>query len=64
MPVPNEEYVNLPCMLNERITDVRYVCEAQGWTDLLYLLDIVRHELQIRLAPSPQMSVDLPDVPA
>ena len=64
MPETDDLSVNLPCVLNERISDVRYVCEAQGWNDLLYLLDIVRHELKVRLAPSPDVGVNAPDVPA
>lgn len=63
MPETDDLRVNLPCVLNERISDVRYVCEAQGWNDLLYLLDIVRHELKVRLAPPPQVCIDLTDVP-
>ncbi|WP_428031791.1 hypothetical protein [Ancylobacter sp.] len=51
-------------MICERMSDLRYVCEAHGWSDLLYLLDIVGHELKTRLAPPPQMSVDLSDVTA
>jgi len=62
MPETDELRVNLPCVLCERISDLRYVCEAQGWTDLLYLLDIVGHELKVRLGPPPQVCVDLADV--
>lgn len=64
MPEPDEERVDLPSVLHERIDDVRYVCEAHGWGDLLYLLDIVGHELKTRLAASTQMSVDLSDASA
>lgn len=64
MPEADQGRVNLPCVLNERIDDVRYVCEAQGWTDLLYLIDIVRYELKVRLAPSAEMSINASDVPA
>lgn len=64
MPVAHEAHVGLPTLLSERIEDVRYVCEAQGWTDLLYLIDIVRHELKVRLTPSPEMGVNATDVPA
>ncbi|GLK71726.1 hypothetical protein KHC23_13125 [Ancylobacter dichloromethanicus] len=46
MPDSNEGQVNLPCVLHERIDDVCYVCEVQGWTDLVYLLDLVAHGLQ------------------
>ena len=64
MPDADSVRVNLPCVLSERISDLRYVCEAQGWTDLLYLIDIVGHELKVRLAPSPDMGINAPDVPA
>lgn len=63
MPEADEGHETLPYVLCERISDLRYVCEAQGWDDLLYLLDIVGHELKVRLASPPQVCVDLADVP-
>lgn len=55
---------DVPHELCTRMSDLRYVCEAQGWDDLLYLLDIVANELKARLAPPPEVHVQPPDVVA
>lgn len=59
-----EGICDVPHELCQRMSDLRYVCEAQGWADLLYLLDIVAHELKRRLAPPPEVHVEPPDVVA
>jgi len=55
------------CILKEmaeRLADIRYVCEANGWNELIYLLDMIGHQMQARLAPSSQVSVEPSNIPA
>lgn len=46
----------------DRVRDIRYICEAHGWADLVYLLDMVAHEMHSRMATATQVSVELGDV--
>lgn len=58
----SDELCDVPHELCDRMSDLRYVCEARGWADLLYLLDIVAHELKTRLAPPPEVHVEPTDM--
>ncbi|WGD29847.1 hypothetical protein AncyloWKF20_19165 [Ancylobacter sp. WKF20] len=46
----------------DRVRDIRYICEAHGWTDLVYLLDMVAHEMQSRMETPTEVSVESGDV--
>lgn len=56
------DHISVPHELCQRLGDIRYVCEASGWSDLVYLLDLVAHELKARLTTPPDVQVEVCDV--